>query len=300
MYIVEQLINGICQGSIYALVAIGFTMIVGIIGMVSFCYGETVMIGAYFAYLVFSVAGNTFWAFPISFACMTVFAIIVHKICYEPFYNSPRHISLMCTIGMGIITKNLVNIATRGETLRVPNLFGTGAVSVGGIQVSYIKIATITIAVFLCAVLSLFFNKTRIGMQLRAVSQNRKAASLLGIDISKMTIIGNILGCGFGGIAGILYSIYYSSFFAYMGDKLSMKAFSASVLGGLTDVSVSAAGGFFISISENFGISILPSGFRDVIAFVFLILILVIMPGGLSATLQRITLRSEQRKSLGK
>ena len=89
-YFLEQLINGICQGSIYAMVAIGFTMIAGIIGVVSFCYGETVMLGAYIAYLIFSTMGATYWAFLVTFIGMAIFAIIVHKVCYEPFFNSPR------------------------------------------------------------------------------------------------------------------------------------------------------------------------------------------------------------------
>ena len=110
-------------------------------------------------------------------------------------------------------------------------------------------------------------------------------------------MLGNILACGFGGISGILFTLYYNSFYAYMGDKLSMKAFASSVLGGLTDIPVSAGGGYIISIAENFGITVLPSGFRDVIAFVFLILVLIVMPGGLSATMRRISAYRERRKA---
>ena len=295
-YFLEQLINGICQGSIYAMVAIGFTMIAGIIGVVSFCYGETVMLGAYIAYLIFSTMGATYWAFLVTFIGMAIFAIIVHKVCYEPFFNSPRHISLMCTIGMGTIVKNLVNVFTNGQTLPVPRLF-EGSIMVGPVTVSMVKVASLTIVVLLCAFLSFLLNRTRVGVQLRAISQNRKAASLLGINVSNMTMLGNILACGFGGISGILFTLYYNSFYAYMGDKLSMKAFASSVLGGLTDIPVSAGGGYIISIAENFGIPVLPSGFRDVIAFVFLILVLIVMPGGLSATMRRISAYRERRKA---
>ena len=296
MYFIQQLINGICQGSIYAMVAIGFTVIAGVLGMVAFCYGETVMFGAYIAYLVFSSVGATMWAFPISIAVMIVFGMILHKVCYEPFFEHPR-ISLMCTIAAGTIVKNLVIFFTRGETKPVPQIFGNGYIMVGGLQIGYIQLAIITIVVFICAVFSVFLNKTRMGVQLRAVSQNKKAAALLGMNVGNVTMLGNVLGCTFGGIAGILFSVYYSSFYASMGDKISMKAFSASVLGGLSDLSVSAVGGYTVSIAENFGIAVIPSGFRDVIAFVFLILVLVFMPAGLSDTLRKIQIHRQQKKA---
>lgn len=291
-----QLMNGICQGSIYAMVAIGFTVITGVLGMVAFSYGETVMLGAYIAYLVFSTMGATFWAFPISIAGIALFAIVLHKTCYEPFFNYPK-ISLICTIAAGTIVKSLVTIWTRGETVPVPPLFGTDYVEIGGVMVGYIQIAIVTVVVFICAVFSLFLNRTSLGIQLRAVSQNKKASALLGINVGNVTMLGNILGCTFGGISGVLFSIYYTCFYATMGDKISMKAFSSSALGGLTDIPVSALGGYIISISENFGIAVIPSGFRDVIAFVFLILILVIMPSGLSNALRKLSISRQHRKA---
>lgn len=288
MYLLEQLINGICQGSIYALVAIGYTMIVGIIGLVSFCYGETVMIGAFVSYMAFSHLGSNIWiAFSVSFLGTAIVGIAIHKICYEPFFESPRHISLTCTIGAGIFIKSIVQIITKSETKAIPPIFGTGYLSLGQIRISYVQIAIISIVIALSIGLSFFLNKTRTGIMLKAVSQDKKAASLLGINVSSATLIGNFVGCGLGGVAGMLYSVYYGAFQATMGGTIGMKAFSSSVLGGLHDIAVSAVGGLSIGVLENIGISFAGTGYRDLIAFIFLILVLIFLPSGLSLHARR-------------
>lgn len=288
MYLLEQLINGICQGSIYALVAIGYTMIVGIVGLVSFCYGETVMVGAFVSYMAFSYLGSNIWlAFLVSFFGTAIMGIAIHKICYEPFFESPRHISLTCTIGAGIFIKSIVQIITKSETKPIPQIFGTGYLSLGQIRISYVQLAIISIVIVLSIGLSFFLNRTRTGIMLKAVSQDKKAASLLGINVSFATLIGNFVGCGLGGVAGMLYSVYYGAFQATMGGTIGMKAFSSSVLGGLHDIAVSAMGGLSIGILENLGISFAGTGYRDLIAFIFLILVLIFLPSGLSLHARR-------------
>ena len=283
MYILEQLINGICQGSIYALVAIGYTLIAGITGLVSFCYGETVMMGAFISWLSMSALGeNPILAILVAFVGTALVGLVIHKLCYERFFEAPRHISLMCTIGMGILLKSVVQIVTRSETKPIARIFGSGYIELGAIRISYVQVAVLSIVIVLSLGLSFFLNKTKSGIMLKAVSQDKKAASLVGINVSRATMLGNMLGCGMGGVSGILYAVYYTSFKATMGNTISMKAFSASVLGGLHDVAVSAIGGLNIGVLENIGISLFGSSYRDLIAFLFLILVLVIKPTGLS------------------
>lgn len=283
MYALEQLINGICQGSIYALIAIGYTLIAGITGLVSFCYGETVMMGAFVSWLAMSMLGETpVLAIVTAFVGTALVGLIIHKVCYERFFDSPRHISLMCTIGMGILLKSVVQIITSSETKPIARIFGSGFIELGVIRISYVQIAVLSIVVVLSLSLSFFLNKTRTGIMLKAVSQDKKAAALVGINVSRATMLGNMLGCGLGGVSGILYAVYYTSFKATMGNTIGMKAFSSSVLGGLHDVTVSAIGGLSIGIFENIGISFFGSSYRDMIAFLFLILVLVIKPTGLS------------------
>lgn len=287
-YFFEQLLNGICQGSIYALFAIGYTIIVGVVGLVSFTYGEVIMIGAFSALYGSALMGNNVvLTILVSFLGAGLIGILIHKICYERFLEAARYISLICTIGMSMLIKNLVQIICGSETKAMPVIIPNGAVEFGSYRITYVQIAVIVIVVVLCTALSIFLNKTKTGVILRAVSQDRKAAALMGINVGQATLIGNILGCGIGGIAGMLYALYYGSLSASMGGMATMKAFSSSVLGGLVDTPASAIGGLLIGILENFGIALFSSSFRDLIAFLFLIIVLIFFPKGLRIQLGR-------------
>lgn len=281
IYLLEQLINGLCQGLIYALIAIGYTLIVGVVGLVSLSYGETVMTGAYIAFLTFTyVSTNPLIAFVICFVGTGLLGVVLHKTCIEPFLESPRHISVMCTIGAGIFLKNIVQILTKSETKAIPPIFGDGYFSIGQIRISHVQIAILVVVLLLIVILTLFLNKTKTGISLKAVSQSRKAAALVGINVRRTALLGNVIGCGLGGIAGMLYAVYYSAFQATFGGPIGIKAFSASVLGGMSDIAVAALGGLSIGILENFGVAVFSSSYRDLIAFAFLILILVFKPEG--------------------
>ena len=177
--------------------------------------------------------------------------------------------------------KNLVQIFCGSETKPMPAMIRSGGIRLGSYQVTYVQIAVILVVVVLCTILSVFLNRTRQGIILRAVSQDRKAAGMVGIDVNRATLLGNVIGCGIGGVAGMLYALYYGSLSASMGGMATMKAFSSSVLGGLVDTPASAAGGLLIGILENFGVALFASSFRDMIAFVFLIIVLIFFPKGL-------------------
>jgi branched-chain amino acid transport system permease protein len=287
-YFLNQLVNGICQGSIYALMAIGYSVIVGVVGMVTFTYGEIMMIGAFGAFYSFQFFGNNLaLAIFVAFASSFVLGIVVYKVCYEKFFNAPRHISLLCTIGFSMLMKNLVQIVFGPETKPVINIINntTYTLRLGSVAVDFklLQIVVMLLVVFFAVSLTLFFNRTRWGVALRAVSQNKQAAYLMGINVKRTAMLGNCIGCGFGGIAGILLSIYYYAVSSTIWGNFSMKAFSASVLGGLVDLRFSALGGLCIGIIENLGITISSATFRDVFAFGFLILMLVIRPAGFAA-----------------
>ena len=284
-YLLNQLVNGICQGAIYALMAIGYSVIVGVVGMVTFAYGEIMMIGAFGAFYTFQLLGNNLpVAIVMAFLSSFVLGIVVYKVCYERFFNAPRHISLLCTIGFSMLMKNLVQIVFGPETKPVLNIIQneTFTLNIGSVAVDFklLQIIIILLVVVFAISLTLFFNRTRWGVALRAVSQDKQAAYLMGINVRRTAMLGNCLGCGFGGIAGILLSIYYYAVSTTMWGNFSMKAFSASVLGGLVDLRFSALGGLFIGITENLGITISSATFRDVFAFGFLILMLLLRPHG--------------------
>lgn len=282
MYLLEQILNGVCQGMIYALMAIGYSMIVGVTGLVTFAYGEVVMIGAFSAYYCFAFFGtNLVLALAAGFIMSGLCGILIHKVCYERFFDAPRHICLICTIGMSMLLKNLAQIAFGSQVKGMPTFFGGKFVSLGGLRISYLQLLIFGLVITLSAVLSIFLNLTKTGMTLRSVSQDKKAAALVGIDVAMSTMTGNALGCALGGVAGVLLGIYYSTIVPTMGGTIGMKAFSASVLGGLTDVAGAAIGGLLIGICENVGIMFMTTGLRDAIAFVFLILVLLVKPQGL-------------------
>ncbi len=287
-YVLNQLVNGICQGSIYALMAIGYSVIVGVVGMVTFTYGEIMMIGAFGAYYSFMYFGNNLaLAIVLAFASSFIIGILVYKICYEKFFNAPRHISLLCTIGFSMLMRNLAQIVFGPELKPVINIINneTYSLHLGSVSLDFklLQIVVMALVILFAVSLTLFFNRTRWGVALRAVSQNKQAAYLMGINVRSTAMLGNSLGCAFGGIAGILLSIYYYAVSSTMWGGFSMKAFSASVLGGLVDIRLSALGGLCMGIIENLGITISSATFRDVFAFGFLILILVIRPQGFAA-----------------
>lgn len=287
-YILSQLMNGLCQGAIYALMAIGYSVIVGVVGMVTFTYGEIMMIGAFSAYYIFLLVGQSLWiAIPAAFLGAFLIGIVVYKVCYERFFNAPRHISLLCTIGISTLIKNLAQIVFGPETKPIQgiinnriytlNLFGVS------VNIKLLQIVIILLVIFLALLLTLFFNKTKWGVMLRAVSQNREASYMVGINVKRVTMMGNSIGCGFGGIAGILLAIYYFTAYPTMGSAYSIKAFSSSVLGGLVDLRFSALGGLCIGVIENLGITFSSASFRDIFAFGFLILVLIVRPQGFAS-----------------
>jgi branched-chain amino acid transport system permease protein len=280
-YYLSQIINGICQGSIYALMAIGYSVVVGVVGLVTFTHGEVIMLGAFAAYYTFEMLGNNLIVGVLaSFLASAFIGIFIFKVCYERFFNAPRHISLICTIGTSMLLRNLAQIifGPNNKPLLevVPNRFyGQGVVGLTLVQL--IVIATVISLSFL---LFLFFNRTRWGIMLRAVSQDKSAAAMMGINVRLTAMLGNCIGCGLGGVAGMLLAIYYQTLVATMGGSAGMKAFSSSVLGGLTNIPSAAAGGLCLGLVENLGITISSASFRDMFAFIFLLLVLIVKPEG--------------------
>lgn len=280
-YILNQLVNGLCQGAIYALLAIGYSVVAGVTGMVTFTHGEVMMIGALASYELFMIAGQNFvLGLIVGFAASWVLGMLVYKICYERFFEAPKYISLLCTVGFSMLVKNVVQAVVGSDKKPVLEVVKIQNFKIGPVQISNLQLLIVFIVIVLAISLSLFFKKSRWGVALRAISQNKKASYLMGINVKKTAMIGNCIGCGLGGVAGVLLAVYYQTFYATMGGPVSLKAFTSSLLGGLTDMRFSALGGLCIGIAENIGIAFSSSNFRDIFAFVFLLLILMIRPQG--------------------
>ena len=282
-YFLGQLINGICQGMLYALMAIGYSVVVGVVGMITFTHGEVIMMGAFASFYIFEFFGrNILLGLMGSFLGSWLIGALVYKVCYERFFDSPRHISMLCTIGVSMLLKNLAQIVFGPDQKPMFNVVENRMFSFGAIQISWVQIMIIGTVILMAVILSLLFNKTRWGIALRAVSQDKTAACMVGINVKRTAMVGNCIGCGLGGVAGMLLSVYYQTLSATMGGTLGIKAFSSSVLGGLTDARYSALDGLFIGVAENLGITISSASFWDIFAFTFLILVLILKPEGFS------------------
>lgn len=280
-YILSQIVNGLCQGAIYALIAIGYSVVAGVTGMITFTHGEVMMIGALASYELFMYAGgNLFLGVLVGFAASWILGILVYKLCYERFFDAPPYISLLCTIGFSMLVKNVVQAVVGSDRKPILEIIEIRNFQIGPVQISNLQLIIISIVIILAAGLSLIFKKTRWGIALRAVSKDKKAANLVGINVKRTAMIGNCIGCGLGGVAGVLLAVYYQTFYATMGGSISLKAFTSSLLGGLTDMRFSALGGLCIGMTENLGIVFSSSNYRDIFAFVFLLLVLMIRPQG--------------------
>jgi branched-chain amino acid transport system permease protein len=261
--------------------AIGYSVVVGVVGLVTFTHGEVIMTGAFAAYFAFQFFGNNVLVGMVaSFAASAFIGIFVYKVCYERFFDAPRHISLLLTIGTSMLLKNLTQILIGPNNMPLLGVIENKFFGVGVVGITLVQIIVIATVISFSLLLFLLFNKTRWGVMLRAVSQDKRAAALMGINVKATTLAGNCIGSGLGGIAGMLLAIYYQTLIATMGGSAGMKAFSSSVLGGLTDIPSAALGGLSLGIIENLGITFTSASFRDIFAFIFLVLVLLIKPEG--------------------
>ncbi len=282
MFFMQQLINGIAQGSIYALMAIGFSMVFGIVGLVTFVHGEVIMIGAFAGFYVHTVFhADIFTSLLAGFVAAWLLGVLIEKLCYKPFRNSPEEIALICTIGLSILLKSLGQVVFGTEQQLMPDFFKDQFITIGSIRVALIQVFIIVIVVLMCLGLQFLLYRTKTGIALRAVSMNKNAAALLGVNVDKTILLGNCIGCALGGAAGVLLAIYYNSVHALMGGSASMKAFTAAVFGGLTSIPGAAIGGLILGVVENLGVAVFSAGYRDIISFAILIGILMIRPSGI-------------------
>jgi branched-chain amino acid transport system permease protein len=283
----EQLINGLTLGSIYALVALGYTMVYGILLMINFAHSEIFMLGAFAGCGLLMVMDFLPWpvAAFLTFVLVMVVcgsaAILVEKIAYAPLRHAPRLAPLISAIGVSIVLQNSVFL-WRNDFVGFPNLFPQKTFDLGFFSFSLIQVIILASSLLLMGLLWFFVTRTKLGQAIRACSQDREAAGLVGIPVNKMISLTFFLGASLGGAAGVLYSLYYGSIKYNMGFVPGMKAFTAAVLGGIGNIPGAMLGGLLLGISEAMGAAFLPeSEWKDVFAFGILIVILIIRPTGL-------------------
>ena len=297
--LLQQLINGITLGSIYALVALGYTMVYGIIGLINFAHGELVMVGALTAVSVIQalmVAGLGLPPAAIMMAgllvamplCMLL-AYAMERIAYRPLRGAPRLAALITAIGVSIVLQNIAMMVWGRSYFSFPDVVSVTTYGIGGAVITDLQVLIVLLAAALMAGLLLIVHRTRLGLAMRATAENSAVASLMGVDANRVIVAAFLLGAALAAVAGLMVSAYYGIAHYYMGFMLGLKAFTAAVLGGIGNLGGAMLGGLLLGLIESLGAGyigdftgdVLGSNYQDVFAFFVLIIVLTIRPSGL-------------------
>lgn len=278
--LIQTIIVGLSVGGIYGLVALGFTIVYRSLYVINFAQGDVFMVGSFMGYVGFSLTNR--YPVPIFFIVLggaAVIAVITTFLIYRKIHRADHLTFAIASIGVGIIMANIVRMIGP-DPKKYPDVFGEKVFSIGGIYISKQYIWVLGITLVLILVLQFFFYKTRFGKAMRAVSENRDMASLLGINVQQTVYATFVISSVAGAVAGILIGpIYFFSF--DMGFMAGLKAFSAAILGGIMSVPGTLIGGFILGMAENLGAVYVSSDYKDVIAFALLIFMLMVKPTGI-------------------
>ena len=279
----QQVFNGLTLGMAYALIAVGYSLVFGILRLVNFSHGSVYAFGAHAALLFVGMNVGLFPAVILSMELTGVLGIAIDKTALEPLRKkkSIPIASLITTIGISNIIQNLLTVYFGSEKKAFPALFDFGVLTIGGIRVSWTQICMCLVSLILMLVLVLIVKKTQIGLAMRACEQNPKAANLMGINVNFVISFTFFLGGVSAAIAGTLISGYYQIVYPTMGFMAGLKAFAAAVLGGIGSLPGALVGGLFVGVSESMAATFLGSTYRDSMAFIILIIVLIVRPNGL-------------------
>jgi branched-chain amino acid transport system permease protein len=288
----QQIANGLTVGGVYALIALGYTMVYGVLELINFAHGEVYMLGAYLGIIFFgffTVLGLTSHSLILSLSLTFILSALfcaaygftIERIAYRPLRNAPRLSPLISAIGVSIFLQNFVML-TQGATDKVfPQLFSTAGPEFLGVRITNLQVSIILISFLLMYLLHLFITKTRFGKAMRAVAQDRIMASLVGIDIDSVISMTFIIGSVLAAVAGIMVALYYGLVNYSIGYIAGIKAFTAAVVGGIGSIPGAMFGGILLGLVESLGAAYLSSEYKDAYAFAVLIAVLLIRPSGL-------------------
>ena len=292
--LLQQLFNGLSLGAIYALIAIGYTMVYGIIGMINFAHGEIYMIGAYVGLVTLSAvgvqSGLPVWLtialmLLIAVAVTATYGFVIEQVAYKPLRESPRLVALISAIGMSIFLQNWVALGQGARDMAVPSLI-PGALRFGDasgfeVYMPYSRLLIIVVTVVLMVLLTLYIRHSRMGRASRACSQDMHMANLLGIDTNRVISFTFILGAMLAAVGGVLIALAVGKLNPFIGFIAGIKAFTAAVLGGIGSIPGAMLGGVVLGVAETLAAAYLSSEYKDIVAFGLLVLILLFRPTGL-------------------
>jgi branched-chain amino acid transport system permease protein len=291
--LLQHLINGLTLGAIYSLIALGYTMVYGILKFINFAHGEILMVGTYAAYYFYfflydPTKGSSFIiaifiaALLIAMFASATLGVLVEKFAYKPLRKAPRLAPLLSAIGVSIILANLAALFFGTKSRKFEYPFDNTTIHISDLSITPNQIMIIGIGLIMMVGLKLFIDKTKLGKAMRATSQNQPVASLMGININRIISLTFAIGSALAAIAGVLMALEFKVY-PTMGAMAGLKAFIAAVIGGIGNINGAMVGGILLGLLETFGVVILgiPQGLKDTIAFSVLILILLFRPSGI-------------------
>jgi branched-chain amino acid transport system permease protein len=293
-YFLQQLINGVTLGAIYGLIAIGYTMVYGIIGMINFAHGDIFMISAFVALIAFlalvamgitAVPLALFLVLLIAMAITSLYGWTVERFAYRPLRRSFRLAPLISAIGMSIVLQNYAQIAQGARVKPLPPLIGGGYTLTDSgtfaVQLSNVQILVVLITILLMVIFSWLVARTPLGRDMRACAQDLKMASLLGVNVDRTISYTFVIGAALAAVAGIMHLLYYGVIDFYIGFIAGIKAFTAAVLGGIGSLPGAMLGGLLIGLIETFWSAYFSVEYKDVAAFSILVIVLIFLPTGI-------------------
>lgn len=280
----NQVINGLHVGSIYALIALGYTMVYGIVRLINFAHGDIIMVGAYAILFAVTLGGLPMWlAVLVGIAVCALLGVTIERVAYRPLRqrNAPRISALITAIGVSFLLENGFQLLFGATYRTFPSIFPATPLRIGEVRVGVGTLVTIAIVCLLMILLTLFVQKTRVGKAMRAVSEDMPAARLMGINVNTTISMTFAIGSGLAAVGSILYCAAYPQVQPYMGSMLGLKAFVAAVFGGIGVMPGAMLGGFVMGIAESLTKGYISSQLSDAVVFGILIVVLLVKPSGI-------------------
>ncbi|MCG6534518.1 MAG: branched-chain amino acid ABC transporter permease [Syntrophales bacterium LBB04] len=280
-YLFQQVLNGLQLGSIYALIALGYTMVYGILTMINFAHGDLFMVGAFLCFILAALLGLSFVP-TLLFTMLGVacIGVLIERAAYKPLRQAPRVSAIITALGVGLFLENFT-LALSPYPKQIPQFLTNVTWTIGGVSFSSLQVLIIGLSLFLMVILDLSVRRTMIGMAMRAISWDKLVAPLVGVPVNFVISATFAIGTSLGGAAGVMYGLAYPVIDPYMGIMVGWKAFISAVVGGIGNIRGAMIGGYILGMLEILVVVVFPSTYRDLVSFTLLLVLLIFRPYGI-------------------